>query len=153
MRYMITLYLLFSCFSEVLAQNHEWSKTGLEYDASEELSVIIETVNANEFGLTADDFQNKTELRLRQAGIGINDSSYGMVYVNANILKHGVYGINVYFTRKVTFTKGLHTYHNMGATWYTSYVGQTGRAGDILGALDKLLDQFLNEFFKANPKK
>ena len=131
------------------------------YDKSEVLKgissfeVVVEQLHkdSNDIGLTKDRLITVTELKLRREGLL---SSGGLlspyVYINVNVV--GVaFSISLEIHDMVQLVRDP-SIIKTASTWDTSTTGTHG--GDpeyIVTALNKLLDIFLNDYYKANPKK
>ena len=134
-------------------QGQTWSDRGLEY-SSDKLQLIVESLgeDAASIGLTKSRLQTKCELRLRQAGFTVMDSSLiPYLYVNINIHNNS-FACDVSFRRVATFLDSGNMYATRVSTWSVGSLGaHGGSASYIVESLDDKLDIFLNEFLKANP--
>jgi hypothetical protein len=95
------------------------------------------------------------ELRLRSAGLTPgNDIAKNKSYLHVNVTILGsAFGISVEYQRPVDFTTGNRQYRHVTAMWESSTPGiHGGDAAYIINQLDPLLDEFLNEYLKANQK-
>ena len=145
---------LFSLVPGLIAQTSSDKNAPLK--DIEELRVIVGgmTKSAEEIGLTREKVLEATKLRLRREGISIGDSEsiYTLLYVNVSVQGaafHVLVGIYepVQLARKPSFTC-------MGFTWWTGITGtHAGSADNIVGVVEECLDEFLNDYYKANPKK
>jgi hypothetical protein len=128
-----------------------------------ELPLTIEGIRSNSANLTKEAVQNRAELRMRSAGLKPLDGLVGgllnkrYLYININLVGDA-FSIRVEFNREVLWVSeikdGRVQFRNgIAATWDTATLGTHGRAsGFILDALDRLLDEFLNEYLKQNQK-
>ena len=134
-----------------------WSESGLETANYKYVAVSVEALPAaaRSIGLTKDRIQTRVELRLRSAGLTPgNDSTKNNtnLYVNINIVG-GAFNVAVRYNRLVNFTTGNRVYSYTAATWNSASAGtHGGDAAFIMNWLDSLLDEFLNEYLKANQK-
>ena len=119
------------------------------------LHIVVEDLSQAEkdLGLTRERIQTKVELRLRQAGIRprsqIGPSHY--VYVRVSALG-AMFHVDVKFDRFAEFTlPNGESYSMFVTTWTSSAMGTHGRDSEyIIGIVDQGLDEFLNEYPKAN---
>ena len=133
-----------------------FSRNGLEVDSNESISISIEfSDNYKMVGLSKTRLQTKCELRCRQAGIKIDIEAINLLLdLNVTVLQEGAFSVRLEFVRHVLFTVGKVKYWVTTATWSNGFVGIHGNDPEfIVGSVDQLLDNFLNEFLKANPKK
>ena len=126
--------------------------TGLEIDNYQLVRVLVEDDKAIEqIGLTTDRIRTRVELRLQQARLKLGHRpDRAFLYVNVNVAGHG-FAIQLAFKRWVSYLVGNVARQRLASTW------DTGRAGTytknpeyIIQQLDILLDEFLNEYLKAN---
>lgn len=133
------------------------------------LRVSIESlgVEATKIGLTRERLKTITELRLRREGIIIKtekdisviDESRGnipivvpILYVNANVGDRA-YSIDLEIQEAVRLERDP-SIICLATTWVTGIMGTHGKKQElIITALSELLDDFLNDYYKANPKK
>ena len=119
--------------------------------------VLIEKLpeDAIEIGLTSHRLKTVTELRLRREGITIkkeSDISYPYFYVTVNVVGRA-------FNIELSLNEWVKLFRNpsiecYARTWNHSYTGTHGNDPEyIVSSLSALLDEFLNDYYKANPKK
>jgi hypothetical protein len=134
------------------------SSNGLEA-ASTTVPLFIEQLSpgAEKIGLSENRIQAQLELRLRQAGLTPADlKPADAFYAYIHIAVVGpAFQAAIHFGRHADFKDALgKEYRSLGAvTWTSSVIGTHGDdAGYVIQALDGLLDKFLSEYLKANPK-
>ncbi len=135
-----------------------WSLNGPE-TGSRTVPYVIEALppDAKRIGLTAAQLASKVEVRLVAAGLPPGDqrmSSDPYLYVRVLVVQDA-FSCGLQFRRGVEFVGAGNTrYALSGAPTWERLVSGThgGRAEYVLGVLDDLLDQFLAEYLKANPK-
>ncbi len=121
----------------------------------DELEVVIEilSLDALKIGLTQDRLETVVELKLRRERIKIIESPLmPYLYINVNVARNA-FNINLELKETVKIQR-LNRIAYGNTTWR---VGTTGGHADkpeyIVSALSRLLDDFLNAYYKANPKK
>jgi hypothetical protein len=114
-------------------------------------------------GLTLDQLQKDTELKLRLAGIKVVSSEESAVtpgkpllYVNAKVLKYGsldryIFNIKLELSQDVSLVRspGVET---SATTWSTSVTGTSHELSTIRDQLKELVDTFINAYLSVNPK-
>lgn len=121
------------------------------------LRVLVEALDkdAETRGLTFQQIKTATELRLRREGIQIADGGENdcpFIYVKINTLDRA-YSINISINEWVVLTRDQ-SISCFAATWSAASIGTSSRPEYILNTgLGGLLDYFLNDYYKANPKK
>ena len=135
-----------------------WSDTGLETANYKHVAVLVEGLtgaDAGSMGLTKDRIQTRVELRLRSAGLipgKASSKSKTYLYVLIGVVRKA-HSISVRYRRGVSFITGDQQYRKSATTWNVASVGtHGGEAAYIINALDKYLDEFLNEYLKVNQK-
>ena len=128
--------------------------TGLEVENYSFVCIIIETLpeGATEVGLTKDRVLPRVELRLRQAGLHPGEQRSGeCLYVSINVVGQA-FSVHLAFLRWVSYVVGENRQLRVhAATWNTGGAGTHGRDSEyIVQGLDRHLDQFVNEYLKAN---
>jgi len=125
-----------------------------------EFEVAIEYLpkDAKKIGLTRNRLITVVELRLRREGITIIDISKSdfeppLVYINVNVVgKAFNVSLNIYERIQLKRIPG-----SQGLSANVWQINQTGTHADdpeyIVSALNKLFDDFFNDYYKANPKK
>ena len=152
------LILIILTFTHALSAQSLDRKIDLWVTDYKNLSVGV-GIAQNEMGLTEETVRTRTELRLRESGIKpaarITDRAQGHgLYVFVNFVKsRPIYEITIKFTRVVQIVlpdKKIEP--RLVTTWDTGYLGYvpTSDRAPILSALDELLDDFLNDYLKAN---
>ncbi len=119
---------------------------------------------AERLGLTKAQIQTDVELRLRKAGVRIITEEEwlkkpgGFLYVAVDTQFREdppivVYSIRVEFKELVRPTRGGDTL--LASTWLRGGMGSVGKSkiAMIRGALGDQVDQFINDYLAANPKK
>jgi hypothetical protein len=126
------------------------------------ISVRVENPGpeAESDGITKSQLQTDVELRLRQSGILVADTSkVGDVYVNVNALKRDggigyVYSVVVQFDQPVTVSRTGNSV--IAATWTLPptvvFVSLPRASPAIREAVRDLVDKFINAFLSVNPK-
>lgn len=121
----------------------------------DELGVLVESLSicASEIGLSRERLITVVELKLRREGVKVVEAiNTPYLYINVLVLKNA-FNIRIELTEKVKI-KRLNRIHYAVVTWGT---GATGIHGDdpeyIVSGLSSQLDKFLNDYYKANPKK
>ena len=130
------------------------------------VQVLVEYMDpkAEGIGLTRDQIRTNVELRLRKAGIMVlTGKEMGEIpgrpifYVNVNtlFLKQNpliVYHIRLELQEWVTLGRGFET---VGGIWNASTTGVVGpkQIGKVRELVGDLVDEFINNYLAANPKK
>ena len=157
MKKLILILLLFG-FSAV---GEEFSRTGLEGIAKDGLKI---SVNGETFVPTFDvkAIRNQVELKLRPAGIRVNNRAGNFIYVTAQpVLTNKrtdnfgdrilAYALRVKaYRRDVTFEANNKQYRCSAAVWDRGGIASQNKLRD---AINEFMDQFLLDYLKANPKK
>ncbi|MGD0626389.1 MAG: hypothetical protein ABSB32_16930 [Thermodesulfobacteriota bacterium] len=150
-----SILLVVLSFKQSSAQ--QWSLNGLETSDYRKVVVVIENLSedAINIGLTQERIRTKCELRLRQAGLEplsrLNEKSE-CLYINIHVVGFA-YHISLEFRRLIYFDAGMISYRTVSATWKIGATGTHGRDPEsIIQGLDGRLDNFLNEYLKANSK-
>ena len=114
------------------------------------------------FGLYRDDIQRDVELKLRLAGITIDEKEEKyLLYVNVGGLcvSSGTcgYSVKMYFTELVFVPRGDEYIEVVdAATWmprgYTGIVG-SNKLPSVRDDVKDMVDKFINAFLTANPKQ
>ncbi len=115
--------------------------------------------DAERDGLTRSQLQTDIELRLRQAGIPVDNHAPRVLYVVVNTIKDelGLYGFSI----RVEFRRPVHlgrdpSLTTPGVTWSaTPLVGIVG-SSDLATVRDDvrdLVDQFISAYLEENPKE
>ena len=102
-------------------------------------------------GLTSNRMRTVTELKLRKEGIKIIEKSTCFLYVNTMIVGNA-FRVKLELKEKAKISR-LDAFY-AATTWQNEMVGTHGNNPEyIVSALGELLDEFLNDYYKANPKK
>lgn len=119
------------------------------------LWVLVENLpqGAQDIGLTRERIQTVTELKLRREGL-IAKFDYASPYFYVAINVSGLaFNVLVSVEDWVTLERDK-TILCRAKTWLTGTTGTHGRDSEyIIGGLERLIDSFLNDYYKANPKK
>lgn len=129
------------------------SKSGLE-TAKQPIGVRIEklTPDAEIIGVTAEGLRTQTERRLRQAGIPAYWKGWPELDVRVTVAG-AAFSVDVSFVRDVLYSDGTNVWKKIAVTWNRSNAGtHLQNPESLVSALDQLLDQFVDDFLKANPK-
>ncbi len=135
----------------------EQSKTGLE-TGNRTVWYLIEELSrqATRTGLSEERVRATVEARIRHAGLMPELVVPEIGYLNVHISVVGpVFSIKLSFLRPVEFSDtGGRLFSATAATWNRSALGTHGGDGEqILRSLDEKLDEFLNDYLKANPRR
>lgn len=121
----------------------------------DELGVLVERLSmyASEIGLSRERLITVVELKLRREGVKVVKAiNKPYLYINVLVLENA-FSILIELMEEVKI-KRLNRIAYRVATWRT---GATGIHGDdpeyIVSSLSSQLDEFLNDYYKANPKK
>lgn len=126
----------------------------------EKIWVLIEVLGEEErkMGLTEDRLKSITELRLRREGIQIcsreewfSHNNIPWLYVNVVVVGRA---FNVLLELKDYVS--LHRDRSIScyaSTWSQDITGTSNNPEYIVSALSELLDEFINDYYIANPKK
>jgi hypothetical protein len=141
------------------AAEARWSQNGLETE-SRSVPYVVEplTPDAKRIGLTDAQVGSEVELRLVAARLIPGNprvSADYFLYVRVLVVREA-FSCELQFRRGVEFVTARNTrYALTGArTWDRLVVGTHGGRGEhVVGVLDELLDQFLTDYLKANPRR
>jgi hypothetical protein len=110
--------------------------------------------------LTDAQLRTDVELRIRKAGIPVvsrlEDSSQAYLYVAVSAFRSTttsefIYDIEIWVQQQATLDRnGLPA---LATTWNAGYLGRAPTIGAMRSMLGDQVDQFLNDFLTANPKK
>ncbi len=118
-----------------------------------EIPIVIEDPGGGgtKIGLTSNRMRTVTELKLRKEGIKIIEKSTCFLYVNTMIAGNA-FRVRLELKEKAKISR-LDAFY-AATTWQNEMVGTHGNNPEyIVSALGELLDEFLNDYYKANPKK
>ena len=124
------------------------------------LSILIDDLpeGATDIGLKEERLTTIAELKLTKEGILASPEEFEKhldipwLYVNINVIGSS---FNVYIgvSERVILLRD-HSITCEGLTWHNSATGRHGKDSEyIVSALAQLLDDFLNDYYKANPGK
>jgi hypothetical protein len=142
------------------SENQTRSLVGLR-----EISVVVEPLRDEVVrdGLTTKDIRTSVELRLRESGVTVVPESGAVtfLYINVNAQKRPdmlLYAVNidVSLRQNVALLRDPTIQVFFVPTWRRSYIYSGGGASLSEGArnsLRALLDEFLNDYLAANPKR
>jgi hypothetical protein len=156
----------------VLAPIHNSNATLSQAEAMRSLAgltlipVVVEELDseAQADGLTRLQIQTECELRLRRAGIVVpvdeqrtEDQPYLYVYVNvfpANSNTQYIYNANLEFRQRVSLLRSR-SISVLATTWNTGTTGIVLRQNlkKVQASVAELMDEFMNAYLAANPKK
>lgn len=140
------------------ASEPPWSRNGLE-TGSQTVPYVVETLTpgAKRIGLTEAQLGSKVELRLVSAGLlpgNPRGSTDSYLYVRVVVVAEA-FSCELQFRRSVEFVGAQNTRYSLpGASTWDRIMSGThgGQAEYVVGVLDELLDQFLTDYLRANPK-
>ena len=109
---------------------------------------------ATELGLTIERIKTATESKLREEGLSVPDYSYADPYLFISIhVVNRAFSVEVSLRENVVL-KRAKSITCRAATWSNSVTGvHGGDPNSIIDGLQWVLDSFLNDYDKANPKK
>ncbi|MFX0202193.1 MAG: hypothetical protein ACFFCW_39275 [Candidatus Hodarchaeota archaeon] len=148
--------------SFVFAQ-HDSKSSRQTLKGLKEISVLIELLDPQieREGLTRDQLQRDTELKLRLAGIrvtGLEEQAIkpymSCIYVRPGVLKdmyRYVYTVDVQLIQEVSLVRTPNI-RARAVTWLYSVTGVTSEVEDIRTATKDLVDRFINAYLSVNPK-
>ncbi len=113
-------------------------------------------------GLTADQLQQDTELKLRLAGINVPSAESPeipgkpLLYVNAKILKYGsldryIFNIKLELNQGVSLIR-MPSVKASATTWSVAATGTSHKLSIVREQLQELVDIFINAYLSVNPK-
>lgn len=122
-----------------------------------EIPIVLEDPGegGTKIGLTSNRMRTVTELKLRKEGIKIIEKSTSVSYcflcVNTMIVGNA-FRVELELVEKVKISR-LDVFY-AATTWQNGIIGTHGNDPEyIISALGELLDIFLNDYYKANPRK
>lgn len=127
------------------------------------IKILIEIdEKAIKLGLNKDGVRNSTELRLRREGIKISPKSPILFHVSMEVVSNA-FVIQIEVAEFVILTReALVVFKNeafsltsfLAVTWSSARLGVHGKDPEfMLSTLKEIIDEFLNDYYKANPKK
>jgi len=150
----IVLFLVLSllvCETSFLYEQYEALKNiGNKFEVKIDLSE-----DAKKIGLTEEKLRTVSELRLRKEGMTIVDETgleIAIVYVNV-IVVGTAYHLNLLICEWVVLIRPYAKWA-LVATYMQEGSGTHGGIPEwIVSSLNKLFDEFFNDYYKANPKE
>jgi len=125
------------------------SVTGLEGIAESGLKIVVEGYSYPDNTFNKEAVENQVKLRLVQAGIKLGAGLDA--YLNIYAQPYNSYiNLNIQVRRKVTFEANGKTYRKVVTVWETG--GAVGK-DKLRDEINRLMDKFLLDYLKANPKK
>lgn len=118
------------------------------------IDVVIEEFNerVEEIGLTKNRLRTVTELRLRREGIKISRNVDPYMKVNVNVVGNA-FNVSIEIKEAVKLIR-IKNAITVATIYRKSVTGTYGdRSDNIISGLSIVLDEFLNDYYKANPKK
>ena len=145
------LLLVSLCFATQISDNASPSLKGLEA-----VFVLVEDLprGAVEIGLTTEKLKAVTESKLRQAGLSVPTFSYDdpYLYISIHVVDEA-FSVEVSLRESVV-VKRRRSMTGRAVTWLNSITGVHRGDGNLfLDGLQEILDAFISDFHKANPKK
>jgi len=148
------LFFLTFFFVSYLSSNSDCLK-----NIGKKFIVVVEGLSgdARKIRLTRERLKTVTELKLRKEGMDIRELSdildTPVVYVNVNVLREA-FNISLCIMERVEIQRISFSKFCNATTWSRGTTGMHGNDPEfIVSALSGLLDEFLNDYYKANPKK
>ena len=127
--------------------------SGLEVEDHSKITVLVEDLaeDAESISLTKENLQNKTEVRLRQAGIDPQENGLSYyLYINVNVTSQS-FSVDLQFIRITYYLAGSKQFSTMATTWETGSAGTHGGDGHyIIQVLDERIDLFISKYLEAN---
>ena len=118
--------------------------------------VLIETLDedAREAGVNVERLKTVVELRLRREGIVVAEELDGTIpYLYVNISVAGkAFHVSLDLNERVDLCRDA-SIRCRAKTWDTGTTGTPAKPDFVDACLSELLDEFLNDWYKANPKK
>jgi len=129
--------------------------TGLENGGVLETRVVVEeiTEDAKKTGLSEESIKSCVELQVRKNGIKPVAKTLEYFYVNVFVVGNAFH-VSVSYMRPVFYWGAFKKiYRTYAKVWNKSFLGtHGGSSGYILEGVRELVDEFSNEFLKANGK-
>lgn len=163
----ILLLLLLSLFTFLQLKAQVWHGVLKGID---KVIIAVELLGEEEIkmGLTMSRLQTLTELKIRREGIKVTNlkelsdkemlenvnviSKFPFIYVNVNVVGKA-FSINLQVNESVVLCRDKNILCS-ATTWQRVGTGtHEDRPEFIISTLSELLDIFLNDYYKANPKK
>jgi hypothetical protein len=117
--------------------------------------VLVEDLpqKAAEIGLTAERIKTETETKLREEGISVPDYSYEDPYLDISVnVVNMAFSVEVSLRESVVLKRDR-SINCRAATWLNSVTGvYSDDPNYIVAGLQALLDSFLHDYYRANPK-
>lgn len=152
MKYKKIILLLFICIFTLKGAFFEKANV---LKNLKEVDIVIEGLpeDASKIGLTKERIKTVVELCLRREGIKIiKDVRAPYIYININVLGLA-FNISFELREPVTILR-IPNEFCLATTWDKGFTGTHGNNPEyIVSSIKLLLDKFLNDYYKANPKK
>ena len=129
---------------------------GVEVVNPQRLEYVVEQVSRDgrNLGITKEQIRKIVEERLRAAGITpVDGETAGTVnpYVYVRVVVGGEgFNIRVEFSRPVVYEVRGELFTSFGVMWSDSVTGWSTDGNYVVGALDRPMGRFIEEFRKAN---
>jgi hypothetical protein len=149
----ISVFPLFisRCFAIQTADSNSFALKGLK-----SMFVLVEDLpqKATGIGLTTERIKTATELKLRGEGLSVPNYSYEDPYLHISInVVFQAFSVEVSLRENVVLKRDKST-NCRAATWLNSVTGvHSNNPNYIIDGLQVILDSFLRDYYKANPKK
>jgi hypothetical protein len=149
----ISVFPLFlsRCFAVQTSDSNSFALKGIKA-----LFVLVEDLpqKATGIGLTTERIKTATELKLRGEGISVPNYSYEDPYLHISInVVYQAFSVEVSLRENVVLKRDK-SINCRAATWLNSVTGvHSNDPNYIIAGLQAVLDSFLNDYYKANPKK
>ena len=132
----------------------KYTKIGLEVSDYKKVNLFFINEGIDKINLKEERIKTKCELRLRQAGLDPIPftSATEVLFVRVNVVAMA-FDVRLQFCRSVFFVVDNTLYNIFAPTWEGKFLGTHGLSSQyIIGALDQLIDDFLNKYLEANAK-
>jgi len=136
------------------ASKSTYSKSGLEVSDYKKVNLSFIAEGIDKINLKEERIKRTCELHLRQAGLEPIPftSASEVLFVRVNVVGMA-FDVRLQYYRSVFFPVDNKLYSNFANTWERKFLGTHGLDSELIfRALDELLDDFLNEYLKANVK-
>jgi len=157
MRVKASLFCLFILLASSISTAQELVPSDPAYALKglKSLGVLVEGLKekAIKIGLSEDRLRTIAELKLRREGIEVLEyGSFPQLYINVNVLSRA-FNITIKIQEWVQLRRDP-SIECFGVTWDDSVTGSyEGGAEYIVDTLNQALEVFLNDYYRANPKK
>jgi len=120
------------------------------------VGIVPLSEDAKKIGLTEERLRTITELRLRKEGMTIIDTDgfgFPIIMVNAHVIGSG-FSVMLKIGDSAKIQRVLSPVSSYVTIWELCAYGIHGNDPEsIASGLSELIDRFLNDYYKANPKK